>query len=70
MKRIEQFKCDCCGTLYSDKSECVKCESQHVKCARIEHEYHLPYKVSAKYPQKVRIVMSDGTVQLYERRKS
>ena len=68
MKRVEQFKCDYCCTLYKDKSECVKCENQHVTAVEIVAQHHLPAKVSAKYPPRINVKMSDGTVSVYERR--
>ena len=70
MKRVEQFKCDYCGTLYKDKSECAKCEDQHVAAVEIVAQHHLPAKVSAKYPQRIDVKMADGTGYVYERRRS
>lgn len=29
MKEVKQYKCEYCGTLYADKSECAACEKQH-----------------------------------------
>ena len=69
MKRIEQFKCDYCGVVYADKAECVKCEAQHITCVSIHDEMHMGMKGCPKYPPRVRIKMSDGTIQEYERRR-
>lgn len=70
MKKVEQFKCDYCGTLYKDRSECAKCEDQHVTAVEIVVQRHFPAKVHAKYPPRIDVKMSDGTVSVYERRRS
>lgn len=69
MKRLDIFKCDFCGTLYKDKSECVKCEDQHVSAVAVVKQHHLPMNVAAKYPHRIEVKMSDGSISIYERRR-
>ena len=55
---------------HNGKSECAKCEDQHVAAVEIVAQHHLPAKVSAKYPPRIDVKMADGTVYVYERRRS
>lgn len=67
MKEIKQYKCELCGTLYAEKSECEACEKQHVSPKRIKVAQFKPRKVCAKYPPRIVIEFEDGTVCNYER---
>ena len=55
MKKVEQFKCDFCGTLYASKEACFECESQHVVAFDIVSHRHMPKHVSAKYPPRIEV---------------
>lgn len=66
MKTVHQYKCEVCGTLYTDKEECVQCEKQHVFPLEVTTAHHRPRKVCAKYPPRIDIKFSDGTIQRYE----
>lgn len=68
MQEITQYKCEFCGTLYSDKKECDECEKQHVTPKRIKAVQFKPRKVCAKYPPHITVEFNDGTIQRYERR--
>lgn len=68
MKEITQYKCEHCGTLYTEIRECEECEKQHVSPKGIKAAHCRPRKVCAKYPPRIDIEFADGTVQHYERR--
>ena len=37
MKKVTQYKCELCGTLYADQTDCEACEKQHkVPCGIIK----------------------------------
>lgn len=40
MKEVKQYKCEYCGTLYADKSECAACEKQHAVPCKIVAVHH------------------------------
>ena len=69
MKEVKQYKCEYCGTLYSDKNECAACEKQHVVPREIVIVHHRPKGVCAAYPPRIDVAFSDGTIQHYERRR-
>lgn len=31
MTEITKYRCDCCGTEYSDEQECIECENSHAQ---------------------------------------
>lgn len=68
MKEVKQYKCEVCGTLYADKGECAACEKQHCIPSGIERAFHRPKGVCAKYPPKIHVRFSDGTIHEYEKR--
>ena len=49
MTEITKYKCDCCGTEYSDEQECIECENSHAqvepdKCVvKYNQDKELPY---------------------------
>ena len=69
MKEVKQHKCEYCGTLYADKSECAACEKQHAVPCKIVAVHHRAKGVCAVYPPRIDVGFSDGSVQHYERRK-
>ena len=42
MKKIDLFRCDVCGTQFSEKQLCEKCEQRHVKELQIVKSRYLP----------------------------
>lgn len=70
MKKVEQYRCDLCGTLYAEKAKCEACEKQHVPCVGIAAQRHRPVQAAGKYPPKIIVTMADGTTQVYERKRS
>lgn len=35
MKKVTQYKCEICGTLYAQESDCKACEKQHIQEGRV-----------------------------------
>ena len=65
MKEVKQYKCEYCGTLYADKSECAACEKQHAVPCKIVAVHHRAKGVCAVYPPRIDVGFSDGSVQHY-----
>lgn len=65
MKEVKQYKCEYCGTLYADKSECAACEKQHTVPCKIVAVHHRAKCVCAVYPPRIDVGFSDGSVQHY-----
>lgn len=68
MKTINQYQCECCGTLYQDASTCKACEKQHRTPVKILKAGHRAMGVCAGYPVHVQIEFDDGKVVTYERK--
>lgn len=68
MRTINQYQCECCGTLYKDASTCKACEKQHRTPTKILKADHRAMGVCAAYPLSVQLEFDDGKVVTYERK--
>lgn len=68
MKEIKHYVCEVCGTEYNEKLKAQKCEKGHKKPIRMSDCRYLSIKDNEKgYPISIKIVMEDGTEQIYKR---
>lgn len=68
MERIgTQFVCGLCGAKYDRKEDALSCESSHHGgpiSIRSVH-YRTPDQGAHQYPDRIELIMADGTVRLY-----
>lgn len=55
MKEVKQYKCDHCGALYANKSECEVCEGQHAIPRKIVEVLHI---VKGVYPTRIDVELT------------
>lgn len=67
MKNLTLYVCEVCGTQYTDKSECERCEAGHVCNLKITGARYLPH-IQDQTGMPVRIdVTAGGKVYHYKR---
>ena len=68
VKKVTQYKCEICGTLYADESECAKCESQHKIPSSIVRVDHRGKGIcNGGYPPYILVSFRDGSERKYKR---
>lgn len=67
MKEITQYKCEICGTLYAEKTECEKCEKQHKIPNSIVKADFRAAKSYPGYPPYIIVKFNDGSEKKYRR---
>lgn len=67
MKEQKLYICECCGTQYKDKAECLQCEKSHKKAVEIHDMRFHACRTSSNYPDKVELKMADGKMVWYHR---
>lgn len=68
MKKIDLFRCDVCGTQFSEKQLCEKCEQRHVKELQIVKSRYLPITQDASgMPTTITLMGPDGKHYVYKR---
>jgi hypothetical protein len=73
MKKIDLYQCDICGTQFSDKKLCEKCERGHVTDILIRKSRYLPITQSwwsmdeSGMPTTVTLVGLNGRCYTYKR---
>lgn len=66
MKKIDLYMCEYCHTQYADKNQATKCEKNHKKIKEIIEMRYLPINSDATgYPDKIKVIFSDGGERLY-----
>ena len=63
MKEVKQYKCDHCGALYANKSECEVCKVQHAIPRKIVEVLHI---VKGVYTQRIDVEFDNGAFRSYE----
>lgn len=63
------YRCEACGTVYSDVRDAESCERSHKRVEIITHQRFLHADVAGPYPVRVVCRMETGEVVEYERRK-
>lgn len=61
MKEIVQYKCEHCGTIYTDKDKALQCEKGHKSAIKIVSVHYL----HTSYPDKILVEFDDGTTKEY-----
>lgn len=64
------YKCEACGTVYSDAKDAEACEHTHKRVETITHQVFLHADLSGPYPTRITCRMETGEVVQYVRRKS
>lgn len=68
MKKLEQYQCEVCGTVYNNRAAADLCEKNHKTVTGIVGTRHQPRGVNMKgYPLSIDVKMSDGTIITYKR---
>lgn len=44
MRRLNQYQCEICNTLYESEEDCKTCEKSHACCISIKQEVFNSYK--------------------------
>lgn len=66
MKAIEQYKCEICGTLYTDKTKCIKCEAGHKIPTKIRLKRYQPIYVNQRgWPETIDVATKEGDMARY-----
>lgn len=67
MKVVNQYKCDVCGTVYTDKRKCEACEAGHKKPVKITYRKYQAIGVNASgFPDKLTVATKDGEKAVYK----
>lgn len=67
MKVVNQYKCDVCGTVYTDKRKCEACETGHKKPVKITSRVFRPIGINATgFPEKLTMATKDGEEAVYK----
>lgn len=68
MKKLEQFQCEFCKTIYNDRLTTANCENSHKKVVSVKKAWYRSFTEDRKgYPLKLEITMSDGETIIYKR---
>lgn len=68
MKELSLYVCEVCGTQYSDKSACARCENGHRKNLRIVSSRYLSISQDKSgFPMTITIADKDGNTCIYKR---
>lgn len=67
MKKITQYKCEICGTLYADENDCKACERQHKIPLNVVSAIHRAQKLCPGYPPYIIVRFDDGSERKYKR---
>lgn len=63
MRKLEQFQCDICGTVYKTEGDCNRCEKGHNIPIKIIGYKFNAIRNNGEYPKEISIEMSDGTIR-------
>lgn len=67
MKKVTQYKCELCGTLYADQTDCEACEKQRKVPCGITRVDHRAKKLCPGYPPYILVRFEDGSERKYKR---
>ena len=68
MKKLTQFQCEICRTVYNNERDAKLCEENHKTIVAVIKAQYQPYSVDASgYPQSIEVQMSDGKFIKYKR---
>lgn len=68
MKKIDLYQCDICGTQFSEKELCEKCERGHVKDIQIVKSRYIPItQDKSGMPTTITLMGPDGRHYTYKR---
>ena len=68
MKKIDLYQCEMCGTQFSDKKLCEKCERGHVTDILIRKSRYLPItQDESGMPTTITLVGHNGRCYTYKR---
>ena len=68
MKRLSQFQCEVCHTIYNNAKDAKLCEENHKTVAVVVRTKNQPRTIDASgYPQSIEVMMSDGKFIVYHR---
>lgn len=67
MKKVTQYKCEICGTLYAQESDCKACEKQHKVPIEVVRADHRAAKLCPCYPPYILVRFTDGSERKYKR---
>lgn len=66
MKKVENYICEICGTMYNSNFECGKCEGSHKKPVEItKTTYHPVTMDRSGHPKKIIVKFDDGSIEEY-----
>lgn len=67
IRTVTEYICETCGGVYSDESDAKDCEKSHKIIVGHGKPVYQPF---APYPENLQIDFSDGTRQVYTRRRT
>lgn len=68
MKKLEQFQCELCRTVYNDNLTAENCEKNHKKAVEVKKAWYRPFTEDRSgYPLKIEVTMSNGETIIYKR---
>ncbi len=68
MKKLTQFQCEICHTIYNNEKDAKLCEENHKSIVAVVRTKNQPRTIDASgYPQSIEVQMSDGKFVVYHR---
>lgn len=61
MKKLNQYQCDICNTVYNNENDCKRCENSHKIPVKIIGYKFNAIRNNGEYPKTVTMEFSDGT---------
>lgn len=67
MKEISQYKCEICGTIYSERAKCEACEAGHKRPTKIVARKYRPITINhSGFPDKIEVETKNGERAIYK----
>lgn len=68
MIRLEQYKCEICGTVYNSERVALECESNHKTIVSFDPMKYKPYKSDPDgYPDQIKVTFNNHSTLIYKR---
>lgn len=66
MKRLNQYQCETCNTIYKVETEADVCEKTHRHVKQILSESFNSYKNNGEYPKRIVCEMDNGVKATFD----
>lgn len=66
LKKLKQYQCEICNTVYNSENECQKCETAHNRIKQCIQANYNAYKNNGAYPKNIIIEFENGIKAKYD----